>query len=159
MHAFNLELYEKEGVLFPVARVIKPVEYVISRSKLDRQPETYGTSLSGWEDLERLLYVSPKLQHQTDEDLWHPFDLEAEHGNHSCIFPLGRHSILGTLSRLRWNLKAQLVAHTTCLRQSTTITIGRFTKSITFRTNTRSSRNTIGYLSIYPTKSKTESLG
>lgn len=90
LDAFNreLELYEREGVLFPVARVIKPAEYVISRSSLDRLAETYGQSLFEWEDLERLLHLSPELQYQTDEDLWHPFDVEAEHGNSFLHIPI-----------------------------------------------------------------------
>lgn len=90
MDSFNreLELYEREEVLFPVARVIKPAEYVIARSKLERQPATYGQSLSGWEDLERLLDVSIRPQHQDDEDLWHPFDVEVEHGNTFLHVPL-----------------------------------------------------------------------
>ena len=33
----ELELYEKEGVLLPVARIIKPDEYVIKRKQTDQQ--------------------------------------------------------------------------------------------------------------------------
>lgn len=90
MDAFNreLEMYEKEGVLFPVARVIKPDQYAIQRAILDRKHEGYGQSLSGWEDLEQLLNVSPKLHLLPDEDLWHPFDVEIEHGNPFLHIPV-----------------------------------------------------------------------
>jgi hypothetical protein len=70
----ELQLYEREGLLLPMARVIQPPEYVIKRWQLDQQPETYGQNLPEWNELERLLYG-------TRSDLWHLFDREFERGN------------------------------------------------------------------------------
>ncbi len=92
--AFNseLELYEREGVLLPVARVIKPDEYLIERKKVKQQPEGFGKTLPVWEELERLLY-GYKIDRRTDPskttdaDLWHPFDREFEHHNRYLIRP------------------------------------------------------------------------
>jgi len=90
LDAFNreLEMYEKEGILFPIVRVIKPDQYVIERATLDRKPEACSQSLSEWEDLERLLNFSSKMQLQPDEDLWLPFDIELEHGNPFLHIPV-----------------------------------------------------------------------
>jgi len=70
----ELQLYEREGLLLPMARVIQHPEYVIKRWQLDQQPETYGQNLPEWNELERLLYG-------TRSDLWHLFDREFERGN------------------------------------------------------------------------------
>lgn len=53
-----LEFYEKEGVLLPVARIIKPPEYIAQRDQADRNVKTYGRRLQGWEELEKLLHES-----------------------------------------------------------------------------------------------------
>jgi hypothetical protein len=44
LSAFNreLELYEKDGVLTPVARIVMPEEYLIERYKLDQDSGTFG---------------------------------------------------------------------------------------------------------------------
>ena len=94
LRAFNseLELYEREGVLLPVARVIKPDEYLIERKKVSQEPEGFSQSLPEWDELERLLY-GYKIDRRTDRckttdaELWHPFDREFEHHNRYLIRP------------------------------------------------------------------------
>jgi hypothetical protein len=88
----ELEFYEREGVLLPVARVIKPDEYVIERKKLEQQPEGFWRSLPKWGELERLLYgysVDRRIDPDkiTDADLCHPFDRELEGHNRFLIRP------------------------------------------------------------------------
>ena len=68
----ELQLYEREGLLLPMARVIQHPEYVIKRWQLDQQPETYGQNLPDWNELERLLYG-------TRSDLWHLFEIGRAH--------------------------------------------------------------------------------
>jgi len=94
LRPFNseLELYEKEDVLLPVARVIKPEEYVIERKKLEQLPEVFSQRLPEWDELERLLYsyetdlrIDPSKM--TGVDLCHPFDREFEHHNRFLIRP------------------------------------------------------------------------
>lgn len=94
LRPFNgeLELYEREGVLLPVARVIKPDEYVIERKKAEQQPEGFWKSLPEWDELERLSYshqidrrIDPSKM--TDADLCHPFDREFERHNRFLIRP------------------------------------------------------------------------
>lgn len=94
LRPFNseLELYEREGVLLPMARVIKPDKYVIERKKLEQQPEGFWESLPEWEELERLLYgyetdrrIDPSKT--TGTDLCHLFDREFEHHNRFLVRP------------------------------------------------------------------------
>lgn len=94
LRPFNseLELYEREGVLLPMARVVKPDKYVIERKKLEQQPEGFQESLPEWDELERLLYgyetdrrIDPSKT--TGADLCHPFDREFEHHNRFLIRP------------------------------------------------------------------------
>jgi hypothetical protein len=77
----ELESYEREGVLLPAARIIKPDEYVIKRKQTDQQTETYGQKLPEWGDLERL------LDRENNPGLWHPFDWEFEKKNEFLLCP------------------------------------------------------------------------
>ena len=52
----DLELYERERVLLPVARVIKPKEYILQRNDADKDSETLGKALPEWTELESLIY-------------------------------------------------------------------------------------------------------
>lgn len=78
----ELQLYEREGLLLPMARVVRPREYVIKRWELDQQLETYRQTLPEWNELVRLL-----LPYVTDSDLRHPFDREFEQGNRFLCRP------------------------------------------------------------------------
>lgn len=83
----ELEMYEKDGILFPAARIIKSDEYVIQRFELDQAPETYGTNVPNWHELERLLYRRPNLGNNTNSELWHSFDWEFEQKNRFLFWP------------------------------------------------------------------------
>jgi hypothetical protein len=72
----ELELYEKSGILLPVARIIQPDEYIIKRRQYDQQSNTYGKGIPGWEELERMLYAQRPTDYKDDSDLWHYFDRE-----------------------------------------------------------------------------------
>ncbi|MCL5952224.1 MAG: hypothetical protein M1132_10975 [Chloroflexi bacterium] len=84
----DLELFEKEHILLPVARVVKPAEYVSLRRGLDEQGDTYGQPLPGWDDLERLVYSKGVPQPSDEEALWHPFDQEFKYENQFLSRPL-----------------------------------------------------------------------
>lgn len=83
----ELELYDKEGVLLPVARIIQPDEYVIKRWELEQDSKTYEIKISEWEELERIIFGGPFPQFMTDFDLWHPFDREFEQNNKFLFRP------------------------------------------------------------------------
>lgn len=83
----ELERYEKYGAIFPAARLIKPEEYLSERRKLDNNPQTYGQKLSGWDEIERILYSS-KRDIEDKFDLWNNLDAEFELGNKFLIKPL-----------------------------------------------------------------------
>lgn len=82
----ELEIYEKNGVMLPVARLIKPEEYLSKRNKLDIDPKTYGQRLIEWGDIERILH-GPELETSADFDLWSNLDLEFKQGNKFLIKP------------------------------------------------------------------------
>lgn len=77
----HLELYEKEGLLFPVARVISPSEYVNLRQAQFSVEGDPGAAIPGWEGLEKLLYGS------NHDDLLHKFDAEFDRQNKYLINP------------------------------------------------------------------------
>ena len=77
----ELELYERDGVLLPVARIIQPDEYVIKRYQLDRNSESYGEKIPEWNDLEMLIYRPKKSGYPAESILWHFFDWEFEQKN------------------------------------------------------------------------------
>jgi hypothetical protein len=85
----ELELYEREGLLFPVARVVKPCEYIIRcESRFDGQHEAFEQDVSEWDELERLLTsIPPHLNNTTYSNLWHPFDQEFERKNRFLLRP------------------------------------------------------------------------
>ena len=83
----ELEMYEKDEIFFPVARLIKPDEYMIKRFELDQEPETYGENIPEWHELERLIYHRPVLDNNNNSELWHPFDWESEQKNRFLFRP------------------------------------------------------------------------
>ncbi len=64
----DLELYEKEGLLLPVARIVRPNEYLALRQAQFNTGGDPGASIEGWEELEKLLYGN------SYDGLWHKFD-------------------------------------------------------------------------------------
>jgi hypothetical protein len=78
----ELELYEREGVLLPAARIIKPDKYILKRRQTDQHTDTYGQQLPEWEDLERLLYGK-----RSKSDSHHSFDWEFEKKNKFLLRP------------------------------------------------------------------------
>ena len=75
----DLELYEKEGLLLPVARIIQPSEYFILRQAQFNPGGDPGMPISGWEELEKLLYGN------IHDGLWHKFDQEFDSQNKYLI--------------------------------------------------------------------------
>ncbi len=71
----------------PVARVMKPNDYLTERRKLDERPETYGQRIPAWGELERLIYVEGDRAVNLDEELWHPFDIEFKNSNQFLLKP------------------------------------------------------------------------
>lgn len=86
--SFNeeLELYEQEGVLLPVARVLMPEEYLNKRALLDNDPNTYGHKIPEWESLERIFYRTNKIR-PVEFELWNNIDLEVALNNKHIIRP------------------------------------------------------------------------
>ncbi|MBI4673238.1 MAG: hypothetical protein HY741_16425 [Chloroflexi bacterium] len=70
----DLQRFEMDRVLLPAARVMKPVEYVTERERVDTESRTYGQPLADWQELEGLFDSRLDPQNRSDEDLWHPFD-------------------------------------------------------------------------------------
>ncbi len=77
----ELELYEKDGVLFPVARMLMPDEYVVKRYELDLYSDSFGQEIPNFPELERLLYSPTILEYINDRNLWHHIDREFEKTN------------------------------------------------------------------------------
>jgi hypothetical protein len=77
----DLELYEKERLLLPVARIIRPSEYMNLREAQFDPGGDPGVPISGWEELEKLLFGS------NHEGLWHKFDREFDRHNRYLIDP------------------------------------------------------------------------
>jgi hypothetical protein len=77
----HLELYEKEGLLLPVARVISPSEYIILRQAQFSVEGDPGVAIPRWEELEKLLYGS------SHDELLHKFDSEFNRQNRYLINP------------------------------------------------------------------------
>jgi hypothetical protein len=77
----DLELYEKEGLLLPVARVIRPSEYIDLRRAQFAVGGDPGAAILGWEELEKLLYGS------THDERLHKFDAEFDRQNKYLINP------------------------------------------------------------------------
>lgn len=71
----------------PVARVIKPGEYISERKKLDEQSETYGRQVPGWEEIERLEHGVIFDEGEREFELWHHFDFEFEQNNKFLVRP------------------------------------------------------------------------
>lgn len=78
----DLELYEKEGLLLPVARIIQPSEYIALRRAQFNPGGDPGVIISGWEELEKLLYGN------IHDGPWHIFDQEFDRQNKYLISPL-----------------------------------------------------------------------
>lgn len=76
----DLELYEKEGAIYPAARVIKPKEYILERKQFERIPEHIYKRMPGWEDFETLLFGNRNIA-------WHDFDLAIQNGNKYIVQP------------------------------------------------------------------------
>jgi hypothetical protein len=77
----DLELYEKEGFLLPVARVVRPSEYIDLRRAQFNPGGDPGAAIPGWEELEKLLYGS------SHDELLHKFDAEFDRLNKYLINP------------------------------------------------------------------------
>ncbi|MFT3893073.1 MAG: hypothetical protein QM730_15700 [Anaerolineales bacterium] len=74
----DLEFYEKEQLIFPVARVIKPREYILARRQMDSTSENFGKRIEEWDELEMLLFGN-------DNDAWHDFDRAFQDGKNKYI--------------------------------------------------------------------------
>lgn len=83
----ELEMYERDQILFPAARIVKADEYVVKRYELDQKTETHGTKIPEWYELERLLHRRPILDNNANSELWHPFDWEFERNNSFLFRP------------------------------------------------------------------------
>ena len=81
LQSSDLEFYEKENMLLPVARIVQPQEYVILRRKQYDPGGDPGVSIPGWEKLEKLLFGASNI------DLWNKFDWEFENNNEYLIRP------------------------------------------------------------------------
>ena len=88
----QLEYFEKERVLLPVARILQPDEFPKAQAKQKQNWYYSDVHIEGWDDLVRLLYgygidrrllPGPLL----DEQLIHPLDWEFEHGNRYLMQP------------------------------------------------------------------------
>lgn len=77
----DLELYEKEGLLLPVARIISPSDYINLRQAQFSVGGDPGAAIPGWEELEKLLYGS------NHDNLLHKFDAEFDRQNKYLINP------------------------------------------------------------------------
>lgn len=77
----DLERYERDHVLLPVARLIKPPEYLEQKRELDSNSETWGQRVEGWDDLEDLIHGAHNLKGDSSENLWHPFDRAIKYKN------------------------------------------------------------------------------
>ncbi len=77
----DLELYEKEGLLLPVAKIVQPSEYLVLRQAQFNTGGDSGASIEGWEELEKLLYGN------SYDGLWHKFDREFDRQNKYLIDP------------------------------------------------------------------------
>jgi hypothetical protein len=88
----ELEHYESEGVLLPVARVIMPDEYVQEVVRQSAHKLESEVMIPGFEHLDRLLYgyspskrlIAAKLK---DEELTHQIDWEFAQGNKFLMQP------------------------------------------------------------------------
>ena len=76
----ELERYEKDSILLPVARIIKPEEYVHERYQANQKDISYMERLPSWEILETLLFGN-------SSNLYHHFDYEFEKNNKYLICP------------------------------------------------------------------------
>jgi hypothetical protein len=77
----DLEFYEKENMLLPVARIVQPQEYIILRRKQYEPGGDPGLSIPGWDELEKLLFGVNNV------GLWNKFDWEFENKNEYLIRP------------------------------------------------------------------------
>ncbi len=100
----ELEHYEKNGVMLPVARVAYPREYVMGQALWETGDIAEPPNYDKWPDLGRLFEKARSLPKDfsdlTDEELVHSFDREMgrnkfiEHPNQQPYKPWGEHAIV-----------------------------------------------------------------
>ncbi len=84
----DLERYERDRILPPVARLIKPSEYMEQRRNLDANAETWGQPVAGWDELEDLIHHRSNRKSDRPEDRWHPFDRAIKYENRFLLAPV-----------------------------------------------------------------------
>lgn len=87
--SFNreLELYEREGILLPVARVIKPKNYINRQNLLDKGFEPSEETVADWRELDKLFYGIDSSEYEDELKSWNSFDMAFKHKNKFLLKP------------------------------------------------------------------------
>ena len=77
----ELELYEKLGIFFPAARIVKPDDYVRLLRLAMHGVEVASTDWEKWKELDSLLFERASHESRDNLEGWHPFDQGFDNDN------------------------------------------------------------------------------